>query len=84
MSEDLNEIIYKNKSLEVVISGFKQKNNALLEENSAKNVVISKIKTEVKRATLNDGKRDGATKGTNRKIARKLFQPRIKYHKLVR
>ena len=45
MSEDLNEIIYKNKSLEVVISGFKQKNNALLEENSAKNVVINKIKT---------------------------------------
>ena len=84
MSEDLNEIIYKNKSLEVVISGFKQKNNALLEENSAKNVVISKIKTEVKRATLNDGKRDGVTKGTNTKIARKLFYSRIEYHKLVR
>ena len=31
---------------EVVISSFKEKNNVLLEEISAKNVVISKIKTE--------------------------------------
>ena len=44
ISEDLNKTIYKNKSLEVVISSFLETKNALLQEKCAKNLVMEKVK----------------------------------------